>query len=101
MLLKPDKLTSLTFSYRPSSLMSSVMKVFERVIDQRLPSCLEDISFINKYESGFRQAKSTDVHLFKLSQSIMESFNRREHVVAAFLDVEKSFRKCLAQWTQL
>ena len=30
-------------------------------------------------------------HLFRLSQSIMESFNRGEHVVAAFLDVEKAF----------
>ena len=34
---------------------------------------------------------SSDDHLFRLSQSIMESFNRGEHVVAAFLDVEKAF----------
>ena len=67
------------------------MKLLERVIQQRLRSYLEDISFINKYQSGLRQAKSTDDHLFRLSQSAMESFNRREQVVAAFLDVEKSF----------
>ena len=91
MLLKPDKLPSLTTSYRPISLMSSIMKLFERVIEQRLRYYLEDIGFINKYQSGFRQAKSTDDHLFRLSQSVMESFNRREHVVAAFLDVEKAF----------
>ena len=42
-------------------------------------------------QSGFRRAKSTDDHLFRLSQSVMESFNRGEHVVAAFLDVEKAF----------
>ena len=89
MLLKPDKLPSLTTSNRPICLMSSIMKLFERVIEQRLHSYLEDIGFINKYQSGFRQAKSTDDHLFRLSQSVMESFNRREHVVAAFLDVEK------------
>ena len=64
---------------------------FERVIEQRLRSHLEDIGFINKHQSGFRRAKSTDDHLFRLSQSIMESFNRGEHVVAAFLDVEKAF----------
>ena len=90
MLLKPDKLPSLTSSYRPISLMSSIMKLFERVIEQRLRSYLEDIGFINKYQSGFRQATSTDDHLFRLSQSIMETFNRREHVVAAFLDVVDS-----------
>ena len=76
MLLKPDKLPSLTTSYRPISLISSIMKLFERVIEQRLRSHLEHIGFINKHQSGFRKAKSTDDHLFRLSQSIMESFNR-------------------------
>ena len=75
MLLKPDKLPSLTTSYRPISLMSSIMKLFERVIEQRLRSYPEDIGLINKYQSGFRQAKSTDDHLFRFSQSVMESFD--------------------------
>ena len=91
MLLKPDKLPSLTTGYRPISLTSSIMKLFEWVIKQRLRFYLEDIGFINKYQSGFRQNKSTDDHLFRLSQSVMESFNREEHVVAAFLDVEEDF----------
>ena len=43
------------------------------------------------HQSGFRRDKSTDDHLVRLSQSIMEGFNRGEHVVAAFLDVEKAF----------
>ena len=88
-LLKPNKPPSLTTSYRPISLISSVMKLFERVIEQWLRSHLEHIGFINKHQSGFRRAKSTDDHLFRLSQSIIESFNRGEHVVAAFLDVEQ------------
>ena len=91
LLLKPDKLPSLTTSYRPISLMTSIMKLFERVIEQRVRFYLEDIGFINMYQSGFRQNESTDDHLFRLFQSIMESFNRGEHVVAAFLDVEKAF----------
>ena len=72
------------------------MKLFERTnyetisIEQRLRCYLEDIGFITKYLSGFRQAKSTDNH-FRLSQSVMENFNSREHVVAAFLHVEKAF----------
>ena len=79
MLLKPDKLPSLTTSYRPISLISSIMKLFNRVIEQRLRSHLEQIGFISKHQSGFRKTKSTDGHLFRLSQSIMESFNRGEH----------------------
>ena len=67
------------------------MKLFDRVIEQRLRSHLEHIGFINKHQSGFRKAKSADDYLFILSQSIMESFNRVEHVVTVFLDIEKAF----------
>ena len=91
MLLKPDKLPSLTSSYRPISLISSIMKLFERVIEQRLRSHLEYIGFINKRQSGFRKAKSIDDHLFRLSQSMMESFNRGERVELLFLTSKKPF----------
>ena len=68
MLLKPDELLSLTSSYRPISLIISIMKLLERVIEQRLRFHLEHIGFITKHQSGFRKAKSTDDHLFRLSQ---------------------------------
>ena len=90
MLPKPDELPSLTTSHKTISLISSIMKPFERVIEQRLRSHLEKVGFINKHQSGFRRAKSTDHHLFGLSQFIMGSFNRGKHVVATFLDVEKA-----------
>ena len=48
-------------------------------------------SFFSKYQSGFRKSKSTNDHLFHLSQTIMESFNRGEHVIMVFLDVKKAF----------
>ena len=63
------------------------MKLFERVIEQRLRPPFR-ANRLHKQASGFRRA---DDHLFRLSQSIMESVKRGEHVVAAFLDVEKAF----------
>ena len=83
MLIKPDKLSSQTTSYRPISLLGTIMKLFERVIEKRLRKHLEDNGFFSKYQSGFRKSKSTNDHLFRLSQTIMESFNRGEHVIAA------------------
>ena len=47
MLLKPDKLTSLTTSYRPKRLISSIMTLSERVIERRLRSHLKNIEFLN------------------------------------------------------
>ena len=91
MIIKPGKPPSQTTSCRPISLLSAIMKLFEWVIKKRLRKHLEDNSFFSKYQSGFRKSKSTNNHLFCLSQTIMESFNRGEHVIAAFLDVEKAF----------
>ena len=67
------------------------MKLFEWVIENVFRNHLEDNGFFSKYQSGFRKSKSTNDHLFRLSQTIMESFNQGEHVIAAFLDVEKAF----------
>ena len=91
MLIKPDKPPSQATSYRPISLLSAIMKLFERVIEKRLRKHLEDNGFFSKYQPGFRKSKSTNDHLFRLSQTIMGSFNRGEHVIAAFTDVEKAF----------
>ena len=67
------------------------MKLFEWVIEKRLQKHLKDTGFLSKYRSGFRKAKSTNDHLFCLSQTVMESFNRGEQVIVSFLDVEKAF----------
>ena len=91
MFIKPDNLPSQTSSYRPISSLSAIMKLFERVIEKHLRKHLEDNGFFSKYQSGFRKSKSTNDHLFRLSQTIVESFNRGEHVIAGFLDVEKVF----------
>ena len=67
------------------------MKRFEWVNEKRLRKHLEDNGFFSKYQSGFRKFESTNDHLFRLFQTIMENFNRGEHVIAAFLDVDKAF----------
>ena len=56
------------------SLFSAIMKLFERVIEKRLRKHLEDNGFFGNYQSGFRKSKSTNDHLFRLSQTIKESF---------------------------
>ena len=91
MLIKPYKPPSQTTSYPPIRLLSAMMKRFERVIEKRLRKHLEDNGFFSKYQPGFRKSKLTNNHLFRLSQTIMESFNLGDHEIAAFLDVEKAF----------
>ena len=65
MLLKPDNLPSLTTSYRPISLISSTMKLFERVIEQKLRQAhLEQIGLINKHQSSFKEELSLPMTTF-------------------------------------
>ena len=52
MLIKPDKPPSQTTSYRPTSLLRSIMKLFKRIIEKRLRKHLEDNGFFSKYQSG-------------------------------------------------
>ena len=79
MLIKPDKPPSQTTSYQPNSLLSAIMKLFKWIIEKRLRKHLENNCFFSKYQSGFRKSKSTNHHLFCLSQTIMESFKLGEH----------------------
>ena len=69
------------------------MKFFERVIEKRLRKHLEDTSFLSKYQSGVRKAKLTNDNLFRLSQTVMESFKRGEQVIASVLDLRKAFNR--------
>ena len=89
--IQPDKPPSQTTSYQPISLLSSIMKLFERVIETHLRKHLEDNGFFSKYQSGFRKSKSINDHLFRLSRTIMGSFNQCKHVIEAILDGEKAF----------
>ena len=90
MLLKPDKLPSLTISYRLISLTSSVMKLFERVIEQKLRFYEEGTGFINNYQSGFGQNKSTDYHLFNLPLSIFSKIYEKIMYARLYQFLEKS-----------
>ena len=49
MLIKPDLLHSLTTSYKPIRLLSTIMKLFERVIEKCLRKYLEDTGSLSKY----------------------------------------------------
>ena len=63
MLIKLDKPPLRTTSYRPISLLSAIMKLFEWVIEKHLQKHLEDNNSFTKYQSNFRKSKLTNDHL--------------------------------------
>ena len=84
-------LRALPKSYRPISLTSALVKVFERMLLERLVSFLDSKRFFSAAQSGFRQHHSTLDQVYRLIARVQESFQRREYVSVAFLDIVAAF----------
>ena len=93
MLPKPQKDPDRASSYRPISLLSTISKLFERVVLDRLLSWLNSNDILSKYQAGFRKQKQTKDHIFRIIQDVLASFNSGYKTGAVFIDIEKAFDK--------
>ena len=83
---------SMVFSnYRPVSLLTSLSKVFEKVMYNRLISFLNKYKILYKYQFGFRKDHSTYLALMCLMDKLIKCLENGEHVVGVFLDFSKAF----------
>ena len=89
--IKPGKDHAEPTNYRPIALTSCLCKTLERIINKRLVWYLESNNLITKFQSGFRAERSTNDNLVRLETFIRDAFIKREHVVAVFFDLEKSY----------
>lgn len=88
---KPSKNPLNPKSYRPISLTSCVSKIFEKMINRRLMWYLESNELLDNTQSGFRKYRSTLDNLAVLENDVQETFQRREHLVCIFFDLEKAY----------
>ncbi|KAL4084515.1 hypothetical protein QTP88_027930 [Uroleucon formosanum] len=90
---KPGKDKSNPDSYRPISLLSSISKLFEKIIHTRLLFYLNAIDLIPKFQFGFRSNHSTVQQLFRITEHINTAFEKHCHTGAVFIDISKAFDK--------
>ena len=91
--LKKGKNKSRVLSYRPISLTSCVCKTMERIVNARMQWYLESESFIVPEQAGFRRHKSTEDQTTHLAQVIEDAFQAQKVMLAAFIDLQKTFDK--------
>jgi hypothetical protein len=78
-------------SYRPISLTSAMVKLFERMILTRLVDFLDSRCFFSPFQSGFRKSHSTLDLIYRLIARIQSAFQNRTHVSVVFLDIASAF----------
>ena len=78
-------------NYRPISLLPCFSKILEKVINTQLMHYLEVNEILNNTQFGFRANRSTTAATLKLTDFILDAFDKKEFVVGVFLDLTKAF----------
>ena len=76
-------------NYRGISLLSHASKVYERILERRLRTCVEDK--LGEWQHGFRPYRSTTDLIFCMKMIIEKKWEFNEKAYFAFLDLEKAF----------
>lgn len=78
-------------NYRPISIISNVVKVFEKIIFKRLFKYINEFSIFSPNQSGFRPNYSTTTALTKCVNDVTSSLDNNMSTGALFLDLTKVF----------
>lgn len=88
---KPRKDLTQAPNYRPISLLSTLGKVFERVIKKRIEDPLIRHDVIRPEQYGFQKKLSAEVQVLRLTEYITTGFNLTQSTAAVFVDIEKAY----------
>lgn len=80
-------------SYRPISLLTSISKLFKKIIYTRLLVYLNVIDLIPKFQFGFRSNHSTVQPLLRITEHINTTFEKHCHTGTIFIDILMAFDK--------
>lgn len=78
-------------NYRPISVLPSISKILERLINRRLISYLNKYELLSDSQYGFRSGRSTEDAVTALTTLITEQVDRGNKCVAVYLDLKKAF----------
>lgn len=78
-------------NYRPISLLPSISKILEKIVYNRLYSFLIKNNILIPHQYGFRKNFSTDYAILQLTDQIIESLAKKQHVIGVFMDLSKAF----------
>lgn len=78
-------------NYRPISILPTISKILEKVINKRLTNYLEGNRLLSEAQYGFRSNKSTDQAVDELTNYVATNLDAGKKVIVIFLDLAKAF----------
>lgn len=78
-------------NYRPISVLTSLSKVFEKMLNKRLINFLEYNDILSSCQFGFRAGKSTEDAVNQLIDYVTDQLDAKQKCVGVFLDLAKAF----------
>ena len=80
-------------NYRPVALTSHIIKIYEKVIRNRLANHLDNNNSFNKNQHGFRKGRSCLTQLLAHHDNILNLLEQGYNVDVVYLDFAKAFDK--------
>lgn len=78
-------------NYRPISILPSMSKIVEKLMNKNLSSYLENNKLLSEHQYGFRARKSTTDAVENLTNTIVKGLDAGKKVITIFLDLAKAF----------
>jgi hypothetical protein len=81
-------------NYRPISLLSSISKILEKIVAEKLISHLLSNNLLYAHQYGFLPKRSTEQNLLHIVNYIAVAINDNMYCIGVFLDLRKAFDVC-------
>ena len=78
-------------NYRPISLLTSISKLFEKVVFTQLYDYFHKNKLFYSSQYGFRKLHSTEFVALELTDRILKDIDDRDVSLAVFMDLSKAF----------
>ena len=90
-------------NYRPISLLNSIFKVYEKILEKRLRHLVEERNILPNFQMGAIKNSGTTEALFQLLSTIHHNENNDKPVFLTFLDLSKAYDRVWRKglWTKL
>ncbi|KAL4084424.1 hypothetical protein QTP88_028246 [Uroleucon formosanum] len=88
---KPGKIRFSTEGYRPITLLNTMCKVLEKIVNFRLNWFLEKINYLTPNQNGFRKNRSTYDNLTKIKDEADQAIRNKQILGLLSVDISKAY----------